>query len=95
MGADSQVPRAVAESLPREQPIDAYLSDVISQEGVEGELMQFRVSGIARKSLAHLYVVTTAPRARGIGYEILGGHSHSRPTVGIDAYAPSLTQSSQ
>jgi hypothetical protein len=40
-GADSQVPPTVAESSEREHPLEAYLSEVISQDGVECELMRF------------------------------------------------------
>jgi hypothetical protein len=48
MRADAQVPRTVAESLPREQSLEAQLLGAIAQYGVKGELMRVCVLGVAR-----------------------------------------------
>jgi hypothetical protein len=65
MGADAHVPRTMAESLPREHPLEAYLSEVISQDGVEGELMQFCVFRLARSSTFRNYI-RSEPRFRAL-----------------------------
>jgi hypothetical protein len=48
MRADSHVPPTAAESLPREQSLEAQLPGAIAQNGVKGELMRFCVFGLAR-----------------------------------------------
>jgi hypothetical protein len=48
MRADSEVPPTVAESLEREQSLEAQLLGAIAQNGVKSELMRFCVFGLAR-----------------------------------------------
>jgi hypothetical protein len=70
MRADSEVPPTVAESLEREQSLEAQLLGAIAQNGVKGEPMRFCVFGLARchcigciHYAAYLSVAVTKRRA--------------------------------